>query len=471
MQACIMDIDKELPDCQPVPSGAIAVTAALYCNGQQKAWPNGSRIGVILLQGGTERFVSEPPVKPYFLSDSPVNLFLPVPGTEPVNRPDVGTVYEAIGVSPAGAAVNDRLETALSVADQSDRQALDLITAERTAGITNETDTIHLDFYRQMCRLLFNLSLTEIDASGNRTDAAGRLAGAVVEIDGMNLSGTFSWNDFALLASTPGAFRAWMAADGKNGEAVVYPRAPGRGVTFRVTIPQYTDTVYTFAMDPALALSAGNSYTFDVDLEYRKKAPHAAVHRITYEYKGSLNSTVLPVKKKNGTDYLDWAPGETVSVNHGGDFAFRYDRNGCTADITVTLNGKVRADMSPGSESIFSNVTEDMHFVFHDKKHYAIAVVMNLAGLPVTEATTLVVENGRFEIPVPAGVNLIIKVNGVICTPVGGKYIIENVTEDTVITITGDKGAEEPDLILKADVHVWDELPVVDGGVVVPDNN
>lgn len=471
-QACIMDIDKELPDCAPVPAETIAVTATLYNNGQEKAWPDGSRIGVMMLQSGTGRFVSEPPVKPYSLGDASVNLFLPVPGCSPVSRPEEGTVCDATGVYPAGVAVSEGPEAALSVADQSDPQALDLITARRTAGITSKTDTIHLDFYRQMCRLLFNLSLTEIDASGNRTNADSRLAGAILEIDGMNVSGAFSWNDFALAVSNPGVFRALMAAGGKNGQAVVFPRAPGAGVTFRVTLPYYTDTVYTFTMDPALALSAGKSYTFDVDLEYRKKAPQPAYHQVTYEYDGNWAGTALSVEKKNGTAYDNWNPAETVTVNNGGDFTFRYTKQpGFAADVTVTLNGKVLGAAVPGGDVAFGPVTEDMHFVFYDRKHYAIALVINLAGMPTTEATNLVIENDRFEIPVPAGMNLIVKVNGVLHTPVGGKYVIEHVTEDTVITVTGDKGAEEPDLSLKADVHDWDELPVVDGGLVTPDNN
>lgn len=660
--ACIMDIDNELPDCPPTEENPVAVTASLYCNGRRVDWPDSSRIGVMLLQSTTGRFVQAPPSKPYFLSDPVAEFFRPVSAGEAITRPSAGDSYDAIGVYPLSVAVGDDLTAPFSVADQSVPAALDLILARRTVGIENTTDTVHLDFYRQMSRLLFTLSLDEIDAAGTRTEAGDKLAGARIEIDGMDVAAVFSWKDFLLATSDPGIFEARMQAGGQSGEAIVYPRPAGQGVTFRVTLPAHPDTIYTFAMDPSLILAACKAYTFEMKLEYRtggdtpgpepgsahnvsyrfegeansgnvavyrdglstpwapgdivrvadhgsftfaydseldvsirtaegktislspgqpyhfeditadveiiisarpapathrvnylfegeanpsnvkvykhglytpwavgeyvtvphrgefsfgylsgldkitvrtadgktypvrpdalftlsditaditliisgKTEPSTTVyHRVTYEYNGELDRENTPVQgTADRMPYPDWEPNQTIFVADNGDFVFRYDTpGGYTGDVTVTLNGKVVPDIKSGVDRPFRGVTEDMHFILYDKKFHTVTVITNLADSPTTETNTLVVAQDRFEMTVPPGSHLVVKVDGVTVQPAGGKYVIEHVTKDTVIVITNDKGGQQPDLIIKADVHDWEELPVVDGGVIIPDKN
>lgn len=659
--ACIMDIDKELPDCPPGAENPLAVTASLYCNGHRIDWPDSSRVGVIMLQGATDRFVYTPAAKPYFLTDAATSLFAPLSAKNAVGRPAAGESYTAIGVYPYALAVGEGLKAPFSIADQSDAAALDLLAAKRTDPVGNDTDTLHLDFYRQMSRLLFSLTLTEIDPEGGRRQADEQLAGATVEIEGMDVSAVFSWTDFLLSTSHPAAFQAKMQPDGRSGQVIVYPRARQSGVTFKVRLPQHPDTVYTFAMDPALELAACKGYTFSLPLEYRQKegtnppgpatqhairyrfegeansgnvtvfqgdlstlwkteetvyvddhgqfsfaydsrltvsirtddgrtlalspgtlyhfaditadltiiisaatekpvhrvnyvfegeanasnvklykhgfytpwpideyitVPHGddfawgylsdltvsvrdasgrvytvhpdqlftltqitsditliisaetepsstVYHRITYEYNGELNRILVPVQGATEVSYPDWEPNQTLFVQHGGDFIFRYATDPAyTGAVTVTLNGKVMDGMTAGNDHPFHQITEDMHFILYDKKYHQVTVITNLTDQPATEAGTLVVEQDRFEYTLPAGAtDVVVKVDGVVVTPTDGKYIIEHVTKDTVILLTNDKGGREPDLIIKADVHDWEELPVIDGGVITPDKN
>lgn len=654
--ACIMDIDKELPDC---PSGGeipLAVTASLYCNGREIAWPDSSLIGVALLQAATDEFVYTPAVKPYFLSDPLRKWFEPLAGTAPAGRPAAGSSRNAIGIYPVSLTLGKGPSASLSVADQSDPATLDFLMARRVSDITQLTDTIHFDFYRQMCRLVFRLSLTRVDADGVRTDAPEELAGARVKIGGLPVTGTFSWDDFLLSVSEPAPFQALMRADGLSGQAIVYPREPGEGVTFTVSLPQHPDTVYTFGMDALLALAACKAYTFDLPMEYRvngespapgakhtiryrfeggansdnvtvykedlstrwplgetiqvddhgcfsfgyesglavtirtddgktislspgqlyhfsditadltiiisavagppahrvnylfegeanasnvkvykeslytpwpqgeyvtvadggdfsfgylsslditvrtadghlytvlpdqlftladihsditliisgkTETPDIRYHRITYEYQGELNAQLAPVQGTADVAYPDWEPNATIFVADGRDFTFRYDLPaGYTPDVTVTLDGKVMADIVAGADRVFHNITHDMHFILYDKKYHTVTVVTNLADQATTETHTLVVSEDRFETTLPPGSDLVVKVDGKTVTPTDGRYVIEHVTKDTVIVITNDKGDAKPDLIIKADVHDWEELPVVDGGVITPD--
>lgn len=659
--ACIMDIEGELPDCPPGGTRSMAVTASLYCNGREIAWPDSSRIGVVFCQSATGQFVYTPPVKPYFLSDAATKWFEPLAAAEPAGRPGEDIVQEAFGLYPYTLTLDKGPSAVLSIADQSDPAALDFLMARRVEGLTQDTDTVHLDFYRQMCRLVFNLSLTRVDASGVRTDASEELAGARVEIGGLPVSGRFSWSDFLLTLSDPAAFRALMKADGRSGGAVVYPRQPEGGVTFTVTLPQHPDTVYTFGMDPTLELAACKAYTFDMPLEYREggNAPgpdpgvqhtvrylfegeansgnvtvykenlstlwplneiirvddhgvfsfgydsslsvtirtgggetislspgqlyhftditedvtiiisaagekpahrvnylfegeanasnvkmykeslytpwalgeyvtvpdggdfsfgylsglditirtadgryytvapdrlftltgiHADItliisgytepsttvyHRVTYEYQGRITALDVPVKGTTDVAYPGWEPNQAIFVVDGGDFTFRYDKlPGYDGDVTVTLDGKVMPGITAGDDYVFRGVTRDMHFILHDKKYHTVTVVTNLSDQATGETNTLVVSGDRFETTLPPGSNLVVKVDGkTITPPADGHYVIEQVTKDTLVVITNDKGGAEPDLIIKADVHDWEELPVVDGGVITPDKN
>lgn len=134
--ACIMDIDGELPDCPPGGKQPLAVTASLYCNGRQIAWPDSSRIGVVVCQSATGQFVYTPPVKPYFLSDPATKWFQPLAGTEPVERPGEGDQQDAFGLYPYTLGVDEGPSALLSIADQSDPAALDFLMARRVNGLT-----------------------------------------------------------------------------------------------------------------------------------------------------------------------------------------------------------------------------------------------------------------------------------------------------------------------------------------------
>ena len=668
--SCIMDIDKELPDCLPDEvTDPIAVTADLYCNGNKIAWATTSHIGVIMLQDKTNKFVYNTPVKNYFLPDTSTYLFQPQSELQQIGRPEAGTTQNATGIYPHNLIVNEMLEVPFSVTDQSDQQALDLILAKRATGVTHETDTVHLDFYRQLSQLQFNLSLTEIAVDGTSKNADNKLAGAQIAIGGMDASALFSLSDLSFTTSSSASIQAWVTANGKNGQAIVFPRKASDEVTFTVTLPAYPDTVYTFAMDPSLELFSCQTYSFDMDLTYRYSkdepgpgpgmkyhidyifegeansnnvdvfkndistiwplgeiitvndgesftfsydseldvsirtkdgkvislnpntsynfthitnditiiisaqkeekvhkirylyegdanasntdvfknnmttawqtgkyitvsdgddfsfgysseleiivrtaegkilsvtpdqlytitnitssitliisakqkenpdpgpgpGPDPVYHKITYEYNGEANTTVVPVTGTIGnTLQPDWGPNEVIFVKDGGSFTFRFDKNnGFTNDVTVTLNGQVVESIKDGEDHVLNHITEDKHFILYDKKHYTVTVIINLKEQATTETNTLVISGDRFELTAPNESKLVVTANGKKVDLTDGKYIIDSVTENTVIIITNDKEDKKPDTIIKADVHDWVELPTIDGGVITPDN-
>ncbi|MCD8135104.1 MAG: hypothetical protein LUH01_03750 [Parabacteroides gordonii] len=370
--SCIMDIDKELPDCLPDEvTDPIAVTANLYCNGHQIAWPEGSHIGVIMLQGATNKFAYTTPVKEYFLPDTSDYLFLPFSELQQIGRPAKGTTQDATGVYPHNLTADENLEVPFSVADQSDQQALDLILAKRTTGITEATDTVHLVFYRPLARLQFHLSLTEIAADGSSKNADTKLAGARISIDGMDASALFSLNDLSCTTSGADSIRALVAADGKSGQAIVFPRKASDKVTFTVALPAYPDTVYTFAMDPQLEISSCKTYSFDMHLAYRYDSdkpgpgpdPDPAIeHHIDYVFEGDANSSNTDVFK-NGTSTA-WPLNEIITVDDHGSFIFSYD-----SDLAVSIrtkDGKV-IPLNPNTSYTFTDITGDITIIISAK--------------------------------------------------------------------------------------------------------
>lgn len=271
MTSCIMK-DEDLPDCpEVVVKEPIEVTASLYCNDKHIEWPDSSHIGILMLEGGTNIPVEAGGMKEYRLVDKLTKLFIPAVSVNPINRPEIGATQDATGVYPYGTKVNDRMEVSFSVADQSNQQALDLITAKRTVNITHETDTVHLDFYRRLSRMLFTLSLTEVAANGTRKNMDTKLAGAKIEIVGMHTSALFSLNEQKFTTSASGLIRAYMQADAKSGQAIVFPREAGKGITFKITLPLYPDTTYIYAMDSELEFTSCKSYKFDIPMEYKIK--------------------------------------------------------------------------------------------------------------------------------------------------------------------------------------------------------
>lgn len=256
------------------------------------------------------------------------------------------------------------------------------------------------------------------------------------------------------------------------------------GTTDDVEIPYGNDFTFGYTSDLAKVavrvsggqtcpVTSGEFYTLNnitSDITLIISAP--TQHRITYEYKGTLDRTKVSVQGTTEIAYPDWTSDKTLYVAQGDPFIFRYDKQpGYMGDITVTLNGEVKGDIAQGMNFTLTHVNKDMHFILYDRKHHTVKIVTNLPGQEMSEMSSLVVSGENFELTLPSGSNFLVKVNGKILTPVGGKYLLQGVTKDTEILITADKGMEEPDLNLKADVHVWDGVPVVDGGVIVPDNN
>lgn len=248
--------------------------------------------------------------------------------------------------------------------------------------------------------------------------------------------------------------------------------------------------LYNSALDVVVRLSDGTGLSMSNNRSYSFTNIHKDIHiilsskeipvppvppvyyKVTYEYEPG--GILTPENTRVTGNGKEWEMNGVISVISGGSFIFRYDKtSGNASPVTVFMNEKVVEDIEAGNAKVYTGIHQDMHFVLYGKKLYVVTVITNLPDSQVSEISTKVLEGSELEISIPDGVaDLIVKVDGQTVDPdkiVNGKYILKNVTQNSVITITKSKGADEPDFIIKADVHPWIVLDPIDGGIITPD--
>lgn len=361
--SCVMDND-DLPDCPPPtpPSkDAPVVTAGLYCNEKLIAWEEGSAIGVYLIDNEKEALLQDSLGAPYILNDVEKGIFLPQWGIsdQVIARPPLGAVYDALGIFPYGNALKDTKTASLSVADQSEPEKLDLFIPRRVHSITAETDTIHLDFYRRMSRLLFNLTMTEVGADNTETEANAKLAGASILVNGLPVNGTFALESDKVETDGIQPFQAYMAENGQQGQAIVFPGTSTKDVRFQVSLPQYPDTLYSFVFSEEMILESCRTHTLALDMKYVHK-PVIKQYNIKYRYEGAANKDNVTVTR--GNNLTAWGEGDIIVVDENSDFTFQYQSS---LKVSVrTEDGEV-LPMTPGKSYTFSEIQKDITIIIY----------------------------------------------------------------------------------------------------------
>lgn len=361
--SCVMDND-DLPDCPPPtpPSkDAPVVTAGLYCNEKLIAWEEGNAIGVYLIDNEKEALLQDSLGAPYILNDVEKGIFLPQWGIseQVISRPPLGAVYDALGIFPYGNALKDTKTVSLSVTDQSDPEKLDLFIPHRVHSITAETDTIRLDFYRRMSRLLFNLTMTEVGADNTETEANAKLAGASIQVNGLPVNGTFALESDKVETDGIQPFQAYMAENGQQGQAIVFPGTSTKDVRFQVSIPQYSDTLYSFVFSEEMILESCRTHALALNMKYVHK-PAIKQYNIKYRYEGAANKDNVTVTR--GNNLTAWGEGDIIVVDENSDFTFQYQSS---LKVSVrTEDGEV-LPMTPGKPYTFHEIQKDITVIIY----------------------------------------------------------------------------------------------------------
>lgn len=362
--SCVMDND-DLPDCppEPVPSkDAPAVTAYIYCNNKRIDWEEGNKIGVYMIDNEREILLQDSLGAPYVLNDNPTGLFIPQwgVGDQVLTRPELGVTWDATGIYPYGTSLKNTNTFNLSILDQKAQDKLDVFTAKRVTNVTAFTDTLHLDLYRRMSRILFNMTLTEVKADKSEAEANDKLAGATIQVSGLPVNGTFTFSDNTLKTSDVQPFQAYVTENGKQGQAIVFPAESTKDVRFQVSLPQYPDTVYSFVLSEDMMLEECNSYEFEMNMKYVYK-PEVKKYNVKYRYEGAANKDNVIVTRGDGTT-LPWGEGDVIVVDENSDFTFRY-----TSDLKVSVRTEdgETLPMTSGKPYTFEQIQKDITVIIY----------------------------------------------------------------------------------------------------------
>lgn len=362
--SCVMDND-DLPDCppEPVPSkDAPAVTAYIYCNNKRIDWEEGNKIGVYMIDNEREVLLQDSLGAPYVLNDNPTGLFIPQwgVGDQVLTRPELGVTWDATGIYPYGTSLKNTNTFNLSILDQKAQDKLDVFTAKRVTNVTAYTDTLHLDLYRRMSRILFNMTLTEVKADKSEAEANDKLAGATIQVSGLPVNGTFTFSDNTLKTSDVQPFQAYVTENGKQGQAIVFPAESTKDVRFQVSLPQYPDTVYSFVLSEDMMLEECNSYEFEMNMKYVYK-PEVKKYNVKYRYEGAANKDNVIVTRGDGTT-LPWGEGDVIVVEENSDFTFRYTSS---LQVSVRTEDGETLPMTSGKPYTFEQIQKDITVIIY----------------------------------------------------------------------------------------------------------
>ena len=360
--SCVMDND-DLPDCPPPPidKEAPVVTAGLYCNDKLIAWGEENSIGVFLIDNEKETLLQDSLGAPYILNEAEKGIFIPQWGisNQVIERPPLNVVYDALGIFPYGNVLKNTQSVSLSIADQSRPDKLDIFIPRRVHNVTAETDTIHLDFYRRMSRLLFNLSMTEVSADQTEVKSDEKLSGAAIWVNGFPINGTFALDNDKVETNDIQSFEAYMTENGKQGQAIVFPSVSTKDVRIQVSLPQYPDTIYSFVLNDDILLEACHSYELSLDMKYIYK-PEIKKYRIKYRYEGKANSQNVEVTRTSSK--LPWGEGDIIILDENNDFTFQYQSN---LKVSVRTEDGETLPMTSGKPYTFEQIRKDITIIIY----------------------------------------------------------------------------------------------------------
>lgn len=514
MSSCIMKDD--FADCPP--KKPLRVVSTIDFGDGTTLWPKGSDIGITVFKAGTNECFGNNSDKHYLISDTQTGESVPEESGDPIYLPEGEEEADIIAYYPYTTPFDKNYKAHLSVLDQSQPDSLDLITSDRVCNVPSDTELVELKFYRRLTKLVFNITMIEVGPDGKETVVNHQLPGTKLDITGMPVSGDYSLPDNILTLddntkdiSTP------INKEGTLSSAIVFPREPGKGVTFVVTLPG--GTKHTFVMSPEQALKAGTENKFDLVIKIKKDVPPVEPdYKVTYELRGDL--TVDNITVKQGSDNNIWNLNQTILVKKDGSFTFLYN-----SDLVVTayLSDSTVLNTKNNTPYSFTHINKNIHIILTAGKEVDPPVdpepPIDPPVDPSPDSCRVTYElQGDLtpsNITVKQGGNSSWKVGQVITVEKGDNFsffynstldVKARLSDDTTLTIWNNlsysftdiqkdihiilwakdepeipwypeeeepthKPDAEPDLVVKADVHIWVVFKEVDGGVILPDKD
>lgn len=299
---------------------AVRISGEAGTRAVNNTWNRNDAIGITMLKDGSAEVIAPYNNYNYATADGTEN-FAPATSAQIMYFPVDGSKVSFKAYYPYSSALPADMMMPVSVTDQSNLAAIDLMTAKHTAGTSKDDPNVHLHFYHRLAKVLINLT---VEDSGQMS-----LNGCKLAIKGLKTTGTYDIMGEELKIDENSRQDVFIPIHNAHGEGIILPREAGEGVTFEITTAD--GGIYTAIMASDLKIESGTKHTFNINL---KKAP-VTVSATIEEWKGGPETPVNVVRVVTGLNASAGVEaGDTLRLllkdegDAGHKYAAKYTYNG-----------------------------------------------------------------------------------------------------------------------------------------------
>lgn len=299
---------------------AVRISGEAGTRAVNNTWNRNDAIGITMLKDGSAEVVAPYNNYNYATADGTEN-FAPATSAQIMYFPVDGSKVSFKAYYPYSSALPADMMMPVSVTDQSNLAAIDLMTAKHTAGTSKDDPNVHLHFYHRLAKVLINLT---VEDSGQMS-----LNGCKLAIKGLKTTGTYDIMGEELKIDENSRQDVSIPIHNAHGEGIILPREAGEGVTFEITTAD--GGIYTAIMASDLKIESGIKHTFNINL---KKAP-VTVSATIEEWKDGPETPVNVVRVVTGLNAsAGVTAGDTLRLllkdegDAGHKYAAKYTYNG-----------------------------------------------------------------------------------------------------------------------------------------------
>lgn len=262
---------------------ALQVSSGIQTRAAGSTWTAGDAIGIYSLNGTTAEYSN----CQYATANGGTNgTFTPATSDQTIYFPVDGSTRDIIAYYPYSASVADGVYT-VDVSNQSNQEAIDLMTSALVSGKHKDDASVNLQFAHKLSKIEISIKpgngITAADLAGMTVTLTNQIATGSINVttDGSSVTAATDATATTLTLNT--------ATDGTSAEAIVLPAASTTGMNLVFQLSGF-DAPFTWAVANATeskSFAAGNKYVYTI-----------TVNRIGIQ----VTATITDWTAGNGTD-------------------------------------------------------------------------------------------------------------------------------------------------------------------------
>jgi hypothetical protein len=262
------------------------------------------------------------------------------------------------------------LNVPVDVTSQTNLPAIDLMAADKVAGLNASKSSASLAFSHKLCKLVFKVTKDE-------TATAIDLAGATAVLKGTKTKASWNLTTNSLSPSDDNTDIALpMTSDGTNATAIVLPTDKGAGKS--ITLTTKKGEVYNVAINETLALNAGTVNTYTMTLHRHEATITASIAPWTTGVETGDTSLLDVISGGSNITLPAGIEGLFILATKEGteDVSVDYDWDGTTLQSNATIYWEQLSQTAHTFNALFSPRTDISN---NQSKDYLTATAKDVA--------------------------------------------------------------------------------------------